>query len=92
MERPETDDTTRAKGTAPMSQRTIQQVQQEHTDAWMALPGVIGTAIGRRGNQPCILVLTETGADRISGALPSMVEGYPIVVEHTGNIRALEEP
>ncbi len=75
-----------------MSRRTIQQVQQEYTDEWMALPGVIGTAIGRRGNQPCILILTESGADQISGALPSTVEGYPIVVEHTGNIRAVEEP
>ena len=75
-----------------MSRRTIQQVQQKYTDAWMAIPGVVGTAIGRRGNQPCILILTETDAERITEALPSMVQGYPIVIEHTGNIRALEEP
>ena len=75
-----------------MSRRTIQQVQQEYTDAWMALPGVIGTAIGRHENRPCILILTETDNDRIRENIPQTVEGYPVVIQHAGNVRALEEP
>jgi len=75
-----------------MSRRTIQQVQQEYTDAWMALPGVVGTAIGRHGNQPCILVLTESDADQIRTQIPATMEGYPVIIQHAGEIRALDEP
>ena len=34
------------EATGRMATRTIEQVQQEHTDAWMEIPGVVGTAIG----------------------------------------------
>ncbi len=76
-----------------MSARTIEQVHRENADAWMALPSVIGTAIGRHGDKPCILILTETtDSEQIRQRIPSTVEGYPVVIQHTGDIRALEEP
>ena len=74
-----------------MSARTIEQVHRENADAWMALPGVIGTAIGRHGGKPCILILTEADNEQIRQHVPPTVEGYPVVIQHTGDIRALEE-
>jgi len=75
-----------------MSVRTIEQVHREHADTWMALPGVIGTAIGRHGDKPCLLILAEADNEQIRQNVPSTVEGYPVIIQHTGDIRALEEP
>jgi hypothetical protein len=74
-----------------MSGKTIEQVQQEHTAAWMALPGVVGTAIGLHRDKPCILVLTAANTKQIRRKIPATVDGYPVVVQYTGEIRALDE-
>jgi hypothetical protein len=71
--------------------KTIQQVQEEHTDAWMAIPGVVGTAIGQCDGEPCILILTASNTDQVRRQLPSVLEGYPVVVQHVGEIRARDE-
>ena len=75
-----------------MPDKTIEQVQQEHTAEWMAIPGVVGTAIGRHKGKPCILVLTATDTDEIRQRIPATVEGYAVIVNYTGEIRALDEP
>jgi len=77
---------------ARMSEKTIEQVQQEHTDAWMAIPGVVGTAIGQRKSKPCILILAASNAEQVRRTIPATVEGYPVVIEYTGEIRALDRP
>ena len=74
-----------------MVEKTIEQVQEEHTDAWMAIPGVVGTAIGLHEGKPCIMVLTATDTESVKEQIPSTVEGYPVVVQYTGEIRALDE-
>ena len=74
-----------------MHTKPIEQVQQEHTDAWMAIPGVVGTAIGLHEDKPCIMVLTATDSEQIKEKIPSTVDGYPVVVEYVGEIRALDE-
>jgi hypothetical protein len=71
--------------------QTIEQVQEEHTAAWMAIPGVVGTAIGLHEGKPCIMVLIATDSEEIRGQIPAIVEGYPVVVQYTGEIRALDE-
>jgi hypothetical protein len=72
----------------PMAGKTIQQVQEEHTPAWMSLPGVVGTAIGQCDGQACILVLTAAHTEQIRKQIPSTVDGYPVVVQYSGPIRA----
>ena len=79
-----------AKGEA-MSEKTIEQVQEEHAGEWMAIDGVEGTAIGLYEGKPCIKVLTSSAAAQIRGKIPSVVEGYPVVIEQTGAFRALDE-
>ncbi|MHC4519281.1 MAG: hypothetical protein ACYTAS_11880 [Planctomycetota bacterium] len=72
--------------------RTIEQVQDAHTEAWMAIPGVVGTAIGLHEDKPCIMVLTAANPEQIGKQIPSTVEGYPVIMQHTGEFRALDQP
>ncbi len=71
-----------------MPQKTIEQVQQEYTEAWMAVPGVVGTAIGQCEGKPCILIFTAAHTEQVRRKIPAVVEGYPVVVEYTGEIHA----
>lgn len=73
-----------------MSKKTIEQIQQEHTSQWMAIDGVEGTAIGLYEGKPCIKIFISKKAEYLRGAIPSTVEGYPVVIEETGTFRALE--
>lgn len=75
-----------------MAERTIEQVQEAHTEAWMAMPGVVGTAIGLHKGEPCILILTAANAEAIRAQIPERVEGYPVIIQQTGEIRAREKP
>jgi hypothetical protein len=76
----------------PMSGKTIEQVQEAHTDEWMALPGVEGTAIGLFKGKPCIKVFASVKAQDLRAKIPAAVEGYPVIIEETGTFRALDEP
>jgi len=73
-----------------MHAKTIEQVKQEHTDAWMAIPGVVGTGIGQCQGKACILILTASNTEQIRKQIPATVEGYPVVVQYVGEIRALD--
>jgi hypothetical protein len=75
-----------------MPEKTIEQVQQQYTDTWMAIAGVVGTAIGQQNGKPCILVLTASNTDQIRKRIPATVEGYPVVVRYVGEVRALDTP
>jgi hypothetical protein len=85
-------ETSEPQGMAAMPEKTIQQVQQEHTKAWMAIPGVVGTAIGESKGKPCILILTASNTEQIRKQIPATVEGCPVVVRYVGEIRALDTP
>jgi hypothetical protein len=73
-----------------MSEKTIEQVQQEHTSQWMATPGVEGTAIGLYKGKPCIKIFSSVKPQKLRGKIPTSVEGYPVIIEETGTFRALE--
>ncbi len=74
-----------------MPERTIEQVQEEHTDEWMAIPGVEGTAIGLFEGKPCIKIFTSSKPQEVRDKIPSTVEGYPVIIEETGEFRALDQ-
>jgi hypothetical protein len=73
-----------------MSEKTIEQVQKEHTDEWMAIDGVEGTAIGVFEGKPCIKIYSAKKAEELRGKIPSTVEDYPVIIEETGTFRALD--
>ena len=72
-----------------MPAKTIEVVLAEHTDQWMGIPGVVGTAIGLFEGQPCIKGLVAEKTDELAAKIPSIVEGYQVVLEESGEFRAL---
>jgi hypothetical protein len=74
-----------------MPTKTIEQVLNERTNEWMAIPGVVGVAIGEFKGKPCIRVFTSINPQKLQAKIPSTVEGYPVIIEETGSVRALEQ-
>ncbi|MHC4258994.1 MAG: hypothetical protein ACYSTF_01080 [Planctomycetota bacterium] len=74
-----------------MSGKSIEQVLNERTDEWMAIPGVVGTAIGMFEDKPCIKILTSTREKELRAKIPPIVENYPVIIEETGEFRALDQ-
>jgi hypothetical protein len=72
-----------------MPAKTIEQVLNERTDQWMAIPGVVGVAIGEFKSKPCIRIFTSTKPQQLRAKIPPTVEGYPVIIEETGPFRAL---
>jgi hypothetical protein len=69
--------------------KTIEQVLNEKTDEWMAIPGVAGVATGESKGKPCIRVFTSARPQQLRAKIPPTIEGYPVIIEQTGPIRAL---
>jgi len=67
--------------------RTINQVLAAHSDSLMALPGVVGTAIGLCDGEKCIKVMVVDSNSATRAGIPTSVEGYRVVVEVTGPLR-----
>ena len=72
-----------------MEKRTIDKVLKEHTGSLMSIPGVVGTAEGKRAGKPCIRVLVVRKTPQLTKNIPSAIEGYEVIVDKTGEIRAL---
>ena len=66
--------------------KTIEAVLAEHSDSLMAVPGVLGTAVGRCSGAPCIRVLVGRVNDEIRRRMPRTLEGYPVHIDVTGTI------
>ena len=73
-----------------MREKPIEAVLQECTDDLMSLAGVVGVAQGDREGQPCIVVLVAEASAELLRIIPSTIEGYPVQVKETGEIRALD--
>ena len=72
-----------------VSGRSIDEVLDAHTDSLMALPGVVGTAIGLCDGERCIKVFLADSSPATKGRIPARLEGYRVVAEVTGPIRPL---
>ena len=73
-----------------MAAKTIREVLEEHTDEWISIPGVVGTAIGEVEGKPCIRILAAKKTEELTKQIPSEVDGFSVVIMETGEIRALE--
>lgn len=71
-----------------MNQRPIDQVFAAHQDSLMALPGVVGVAIGQCGDARCIRVMVAHKTPELERRVPKRLEGYVVEVQETGPIRA----
>ena len=77
-------------GGRPMPARTIEEVQNAYTDAWMDIPGVVGTAVGEADGKPCIRIFVLEITEELEEKLPFSVEGFPVIVEVPGGFRTRE--
>lgn len=67
--------------------RSIDAVLAAHTDSLMALPGVVGTALGLCEGEQCIKVFLADSSAATRRSVPARLEGYRVVAEVTGTIR-----
>jgi hypothetical protein len=67
--------------------RSINEVLAAHSDSLMALPGVVGTAVGLCDGERCIKVLLAESNPATKSRIPARLEGYRVVVEVTGTIK-----
>jgi hypothetical protein len=74
-----------------MPRRTIEQVQEAYQNRWMRLTGVVGVGIGALDGKPMLKVLVVKKTPELEQKIPPQVEGYPVVLEETGTIRALPQ-
>lgn len=69
------------------SERPLAEVLRAHASNLMTVPGVVGVAEGVCNGQPCIKVFVARKTPDVLKAIPASVEGYPVVVEETGEFR-----
>ena len=72
----------------PVPARTIEQTLAQHSASLMAVPGVVGTAVGRCDGTPCIRVFLARDDPDARARIPGRLDGYPVRTEVTGPIRA----
>ncbi len=72
-----------------MTVKTIVEVLKEHTEELMSIPGVVGIGQGLCNGKPCIKVLVIEKTPELAQKIPDIIEGYQVVIEETGEIRAL---
>ena len=68
---------------------SIKEVKEKYQDQLMALPGVIGVGIGAENNEHVIKVLVIKQTKKLARKIPKKLETYKVVIEETGEIRAL---
>lgn len=66
--------------------KTIEAVLAAHNDSLMAVPGVVGTAIGRCDDAPCIRILVIRVTDEVQRRIPGRLEGFPVRIDVTERI------
>lgn len=79
------------RGEKVMEQRSIQEVLKSYTPELMSVPDVIGTAIGEQEGKPCIVIMVARKSQELVEKIPEELEGYPVVIKETGEIRALDK-
>ena len=76
-----------AQGSSETAFERVKAVQERHTERFLALNGVVGTAVGAGQNdEPTVVVLLEKSG--VAG-IPRTLEGVPVQVVVTGKIFAL---
>ncbi len=78
------------EGPAPMPDKPIAAVLEEHTPRLMSLPGVVGVGEGRCADAPCVKVLVLEKTPGLVERIGDAIEGYEVEVVETGEIRALD--
>jgi hypothetical protein len=82
-----------AQGSSSSPKRDINAVLAAHDKELLAIPGVVGVYVGTLEDRrtPCLRVMLARKTAE-SRKVPQSIEGYPVIVEVTGEIRPLGNP
>ena len=71
--------------------RDINEILRAHDKELLALPGVVGVYVGvlDDGKTPCLKVMLAQKSPETERAIPKALEGYPVIIEVTCEIRPL---
>lgn len=74
-----------------VSNRDINAVMSAHVNELMAIPGVVGVAVGEQDDKtPCIQVLVIEKTEEIDRRVPKKIEGHPVSLIVSGQIRPMQ--
>ena len=77
------------EGEKQVTAKTIEEVLKDHTEELMSIPGVVGIGQGLCNGKPCIKVLVIEKTSELEQKIPDNIESYQVMIEETGEIRAL---
>jgi hypothetical protein len=67
----------------------IRDVKARHEQSLLDTPGVVSVGIGLAPDgEQAIMIGTSGDAAALQKELPNSLEGYPVIVQHTGTIKA----
>jgi len=69
---------------------SVEQAFDSHRDSLLSIPGVVGAGIAKLDQKPCIMVMVQASTPEIERLVPKELDGYPVVIEITGDFKALE--
>jgi hypothetical protein len=83
-----------AQNSSPAPKRDINAVLAAHDKELLAIHGVVGVYVGTLKDRltPCLKVMLVRKNPETERKIPPVIEGYPVVTEITGEIRALGTP
>jgi hypothetical protein len=78
------------EGRKEVPSRDINEVMNSHVVELMSIPGVVGVAVGELDDKtPCILILVVEKSDEINRKVPKKLEGHPVRIFVSGEIRPM---
>lgn len=79
------------KTTPSDTRRDINAVLADHDRRLLALPGVVGICVALLPDEvtPCLKIMLAQDNPQLRHALPKKLEGYPVIIEVTGEFKPL---
>jgi hypothetical protein len=67
----------------------IRKIKKKYERSWLSIEGVVAVGIGHTtGEVPGIIVSVKENPGRFRQSIPAEVEGVPVEIRETGEIRA----
>lgn len=71
--------------------KSIDDVIKQYSDSLMSIPGVVGLYHGLDDrDSTCLKVMVKQQTPELEQKIPKQIEGYPVIIEETGEIRPLD--
>lgn len=67
----------------------VRQIKQKHEKDWLKIPNISAIGIGNTSSGIGIIISLKTDSVETRGKIPLEVDGVPIEIKITGEIRAL---